>query len=135
MPLFSHLSGVSWLTPTLSLTTATIAALTKKPSPLSYSPEHLCHKSCGLHLPFILSEELLGIQTSRLADFTFHCLCLVCLRRDTHFYQHDSWPASTLSLGHGQRAALRRSDSGEKKRIIAARLRKPRALEVITGIF
>ena len=128
-PPFSHLSSVSWLTPMLSPLPPSLPRMRRLL--FSYSPEHLCHKSYGLHLSFILSEELFGIQTRRLAAFLFHCLRLVCSSRDVHFYQHDSWPAPTLSLSHGQQVALRRSD----ERIRAARLRKPRALKVIARIF
>lgn len=60
-----------------------------------YSPEHLCYKFCGLHLPFVLPAMLLGIQSSRLNAFLFHYLCLVCSNRDTHSYQHGTWFAPT----------------------------------------
>lgn len=115
-PPFSHLSNVSWLTPALSLPPPLLPWMRRRL--FSYSPEHLCHKSCELHLLFILAEELLGIQTSRLAAFLFHCLSLVRSSRDRHFYQRGSWlaPPCLSAMGSklhsGDLTLERRRESG-----------------------
>lgn len=79
-------------------TATTITALNGKAPLFPYSPEHLCHKSWGLHLPFSLPDVLLGFQSSRLNAFPFHYLHLFCSNRDMHFYQHESWFVPTPSF-------------------------------------
>lgn len=76
----------------------TMAASQEKALVFPCSPENLRHKSCGLHLPFTLSDMLLCIRSIRWDAFRFDCFHPVFSNKVMLFDRQDSQLAPTPSL-------------------------------------